>query len=1066
MPSRYEWSILNLNGEVSDPTNTNLLFKKINPTTYESSSYTTQTNTDYKINSHNDIIYTDISSIHASDSSFTIEFTMSEIYSSTDKEINYLTFGHHIRGKSNVCITVGRPKDSNCVVIGTISEDESIKYPPAPFLTGGYTVTGQIYTYTLVYNHIGIGANKLRLFRKITDQISDPILICQSPEDDSTTTISENIIDQSRSEYSIVDRKLFLGTSMWTAGLGWDSYFDVAVITVYSLVFNSQTVIDPTFTTTSDEYPTNIILTNTTDADRNTNRIAFDNDFIEIKFNSSRRVNSNNVYLIIQDIRFPSSGTPTETETGLEYTFVFQITSIFPNYTGTTHVLSFYIDFNGTHTLVFTPDIINNIFIKHGRSTNVRYTLTFTDLVYNNLLANTYMLTNFIDSIKTAFSLTAGTTVTDTTVAVTGIRRIQIGTIRVNLYPGSVIAQVTIDVGDLNMANLFISETTSVQDSFREILQDYGVMIMPTPTIGETEADPGMDIDFTIESVTATTVVLKIKNITNQYFEMVNIEKYTTSSTISRLKVEFIAENTEGVQITITPLLTSPNTLHTIEGLTPLDSVWTITAVLTDEEDITTVTAIPTANTQIYDGFLEKIRNYDSYSPELSNSFVMTNHNSGDTSVVISEIYSKDIHSKFITYAGMFDSNQPVTQDIFDMELVGAVIKFEFDALGLEFGPTVGWISLGGEFTKVIKKVGSNYAVHDIEYNRDYYVFVFSIDDSFNKNTNTTFLDSPFATVRVNSRYNDYDMGLPIIPDLFLRSTFSAPVGGDTISGDYVGYDLSGNNSHVYIEVSVVTNEPVLSDGSLDVSLIDILYINYFDVFSTKFTFSIDFSAKLWTNAITLLGSDDDAAFIQVTETTVRITTTNDFSVTFDTDTTKLVDVWYNLVVMYDLVNFHAYIDGVKLVTSLTPSSGIYSPQNTRFVIKKQDVFVNNIQIYTKYDPSIVQKILTSSEKTVELGYDTQGTVVYNLASGSNPTYEVKPKYSTDAAVNNFSMNFEKSDNSSLTIPNNLVYTDMTISSWVKIDSYPETHYPIVSFEDGSLEFGIDSSGYIYFETN
>jgi hypothetical protein len=248
------------------------------------------------------------------------------------------------------------------------------------------------------------------------------------------------------------------------------------------------------------------------------------------------------------------------------------------------------------------------------------------------------------------------------------------------------------------------------------------------------------------------------------------------------------------------------------------------------------------------------------------------------------------------------------------------------------------------------------------------------------------------------------------------------------------------------------------------VSLIDILYINYFDVFSTKFTFSIDFSAKLWTNAITLLGSDVDEAFIQVTETTVSITTTNDFSVTFYTDTTKLVDVWYNLVVMYDLVNFHAYIDGVKLVTR--PSSGTYTPQETRFVIKQQDVFVNNIQIYTKYDTSIVQKILTNSEKTVELGYDTQGTVVYNLGSGRNPTYEVKPKYSTDAAVNKFAMNFEKSDNSYLTIPNDLEYMDMTISSWVKIDSYPETDYPIVSFEDGSLEFGIDSSGYIYFETN
>ena len=1046
MPSKYEWSINN--SVVSVPTNNDLLFKKINPTPYANSIYTTQNNTDYKINSYNDIIYTDISSIHASDSSFTIEFTMSENYNSTDKEINYLTFGHHVRGKSNVCITVGRPKDSNFVVIGTISKDESIKYPPARFLIDGYTETGKKYTYTLVYNHIGIGVNKLRLFRKVTDdQTSDPILICESPEDDDSENDLANIIDQSRSEYCIVDRKLFLGTSMWTAGLGWDSYFDVAVITVYNLVFNSQTVIDPTFTPTSDEYPTDINITNITNEVRDNSRIAHDGDQISIQFNSSRNVNDANVFVIIDEERIRCTTTTTTTSGDTRYTFNFTVASYLPQ---NSSVISFYVDFNGTGTARIQPNFQQNLFIQHGPINTVTYTLIFTELDYENLKNDSVQEQDFINYIKDSFRAASQS---------------PLGLITVNITQGSVIATTTINVDD---TNLFISDITLNEDSFNNTLSSlYGDMNAGLPTIGETEADPGMGIDFTIESVTATTVVLKIKSITNQYFDMMFFEKYKTSSTISRLKVEFIAENTKGVRITITPLLTSPNTLHTIEGLTPLDSVWTITAVLTDEEDITTtVTAIPTANTQIYDGFLEKIRNYDSYSPELSNSFVMTNHNSGDTSVVISEIYSKDIHSKFITYAGMFDSNQPVTQDIFDMELVGAVIKFEFDALGLEFGPTVDWISLGGEFTKVIKKVGSNYAVHDIEYNRDYYVFVFSIDDSFNKNTNTTFLDSPFATVRVNSRYNDYDMGLPIIPDLFLRSTFSASVGGDTISGDYVGYDLSGNNSHVYIEVSVVTNEPVLSDGSLDVSLIDILYINYFDVFSTKFTFSIDFSAKLWTNAITLLGSDDDDAFIRVTETTVSITTTNDFSVIFYTDTTKSVNVWYNLVVMYDLVNFHAYIDGVKLVTSLTPSSGIYSPQNTRFVIKKQDVFVNNIQIYTKYDPSIVQKILTSSEKTVELGYDTQGTVVYNLASGSNPMNMDKPKYSTDAAVNNFSMNFEKSDNSSLTIPNNLVYTDMTISSWVKIDSYPETHYPIVSFEDGSLEFGIDSSGYIYFETN
>ena len=1059
MPSKYEWSFLNGLDDVSP--NTDLLFKKINPITYEGSSYTTQNNTGYKINVHNDIIYTDISSLHASDSSFTIEFTMSEDYVSTDKEINYLTFGHHVRGKSNICITVGRPIDSNFVVIGTISEDESIKFPSLMYTSGTIdTISGQKYTYTLVYNHIGIGKNKLRLFRKITDQTSDTLLICESPEDDYTTlnsaNIGLNIIHQSASEYSIVDRKLFLGTSMWTAGLGWDSYFDVAVITVYELVFNSQSVIDPTFTRTSLEYPKDIVITNTSNFDRNRTRIAHDRDQISIQFNSTRDVNPENVFVIIGEERI--SPNPITTGTSVAYTFEFTVASYLPE---NSSIISFYVDFNGTFTELIVPDIQDNLFIQHGRINTVNYTLKFTTLEYSALMQDAVSQQILIDSIKFAFREASSS---------------NLRVINVVFTSGSVIATTTINVDDEIAGIQLIDDTNSAIDSFRETLSEFGHMEVSEPITGFLEADSGMEIDYTIESVTGSTVVLKIQSITNEYLHLMGIQIYKTPTISSRLKVEFIAEaqgspESPGLQIKITPTQTSQNSLHTIEGLTPLDSVWTIRAVLTDEVDETTVTAIPTANAHMYDVFVDKIQNIETDSPELSNSSVVITHNSGDTFVNISDINSKDIHSQFMTYAGMFDSNQPVTQDVFmamvvdfSANLEGALIKFEENHAATE-----NWFPLSGRFEKVIKSYRESdyelYEVDDIEYNRDYYVFVFSIDSSLNQNTNTTFLETPFATVRVNNRYNNYDMGLPIIPDLFLRSTFSASVGGDTISGDYVGYDLSGNNSHVYIEVTApVTNEPVLSDGSLDVSLIDILYINYFDVFSTKFTFSIDFSAKLWTNAITLLGSDDDAAFIQVTETTVSITTTSDFSVTFDTDTTKLVDVWYNLVVMYDLVNFHAYIDGVKLVTR--PSSGTYTPQETRFVIKQQDVFVNNIQIYTKYDTSIVQKILTNSEKTVELGYDTQGTVVYNLGSGRNPTYEVKPKYSTDAAVNKFAMNFEKSDNSYLTIPNDLEYMDMTISSWVKIDSYPETDYPIVSFEDGSLEFGIDSSGYIYFETN
>jgi hypothetical protein len=108
----------------------NAFFKKVNDNSALRSADYENYQGGYVLNNYDEIIYLDLNGIHNPDMSFTIEFRIKEIDMIMDKPVNYLTFGYHIRGTTGTTITVGRPAGSDKVVLGTITDQSTIKASP------------------------------------------------------------------------------------------------------------------------------------------------------------------------------------------------------------------------------------------------------------------------------------------------------------------------------------------------------------------------------------------------------------------------------------------------------------------------------------------------------------------------------------------------------------------------------------------------------------------------------------------------------------------------------------------------------------------------------------------------------------------------------------------------------------------------------------------------------------------------------------------------------------------------------------------------------------------------
>lgn len=707
----------------------------------------------YKITTYDDLIYMDVSDVHGCDSSFTLEFTVTETFTDTLKEVNYITYGQNIRGKSGTCLTVGRDKNSNRVVIGTIAGDTTIKCNPIYFGINP-TVSGVEYTYTLAYNNKGIGNQRVRLYRKRTDNVLDEngYLI---------VLISESSIDVKFPFISIVDRKICYGSSMWNNGKGWESRFDIADLTVSgSFIFIPNKSIDVSFITSSQEYPIVKSITNLTSEIRSNTFLVLEGDEIEISFHSTRRVNSANVRVFIEGNEI-SQSKPVDNSyihlglTTTNYSYSFFATNILPS----SYLLSFKVDFNGT--------------------------------------------------------------VTD----------------------------------EIQIDHLFFQKSKPI-------------------------------LTFDIKEVTETNVTLQITNIEYPYI----YSGYSDHLSVEDpMRVEFYASNdTHGVR-TISSFDISTTSSYIIDNLGPLESIWEISCKITDMiHDISTQDIAPTSNSSTFGGGVKYIKMVERKIPNVSNRTTSIKHNAGDSFVSISGINTSDKHSSFMTYAALFDSKHTVPEELmYSLHTMssGSIISFTD-----HHPPTESLISLDGVFTHANKWNEESQewneidgeSGRDLNFNVDkvYYVYVLSVDNSLYENANTFFLEHPFTYVKMNGYMAPYELGIIPIESLHTKLFFTTSDTTDIVSGDFVGYDKSGNNHHGILKLIDQSKSPIVNDSSttnltsLDLNNIEMLLIHHERELYNPFTFSMFFKNNDPSFLpVILLEYGVDSPLITVSETNVVITT-------------------------------------------------------------------------------------------------------------------------------------------------------------------------------------------------
>lgn len=358
MASSYSWTFLeSYLGKHSDTHSyerTNgLEFKTLNTNSALNAEKYNGIYNGYQINEYDDIAYLDLNNVCNPDGSFTLEFKVVELGEvDTSKAVNYITFGYQIRGRSGVSITVGRDQGSKNVVLGTITDSINIKgVSLEPTMI---TEANTVYEYTLTFNNFATHEEKIRLYRGYE-------LLC--------TSDSMDIKD-----YSIVDRKLFLGSSAWTNEASWEGSFDIArnLVFVDGMTFHVDKVIDKTFIPGSPYYPVHYAFSNITNANRNQYQVAVEGDYVNIMFHSTKDVPTNQVFMSVDgysnnmdyvvqvDVQNPfilENGSNT-----VLYSYQMQVSDIWPK----DGLLSYGLNMYGSKTLsnIF-PSIETNMYIDN-----------------------------------------------------------------------------------------------------------------------------------------------------------------------------------------------------------------------------------------------------------------------------------------------------------------------------------------------------------------------------------------------------------------------------------------------------------------------------------------------------------------------------------------------------------------------------------------------------------------------------------------------------------------------------------------------------------------------------
>jgi alpha-tubulin suppressor-like RCC1 family protein len=185
------------------------------------------------ISSYEELLFIDINDFHISNDIFSIQLTIefpADVPIDFTKARNICTFGYHIRGQNSGEITIGTDPSlgasNNIPVLGIIGKTpaDTKKASPQP---GAVAIQlGQTYTFKLVYNPLDTNFNKLNLF--VNDTLN------------STAEGLAKLYD-----FSVVNRKVLIGTSGWTNEPSWEGKMDMCPMVMYTAGFHSKEVVYP-----------------------------------------------------------------------------------------------------------------------------------------------------------------------------------------------------------------------------------------------------------------------------------------------------------------------------------------------------------------------------------------------------------------------------------------------------------------------------------------------------------------------------------------------------------------------------------------------------------------------------------------------------------------------------------------------------------------------------------------------------------------------------------------------------------------------------------------------------
>ena len=509
-------------------------------------------------------------------------------------------------------------------------------------------------------------------------------------------------------------------------------------------------------------------------------------------------------------------------------------------------------------------------------------------------------------------------------------------------------------------------------------------------------------ITYEINNVTSSTVSIKLTSISDELYDFYN------ASYENVLSVTFIASDGNHTTLSVNATTFTIGSIFTIDSLSPVETIWNMSATITDLNiSGRTNTLTPTVNNYAVNGNIEQIINGEIDEPEVSNADVAVTHQAGDNFISVLNIKSKDLQSSFSTYAAVFDTNtQTVTID--DIINGGYAMISQ-----LNVPNTSTYVSLDGSITHFRKWNGTGWDPATVlEYNKMYYIYVYSVDLSTNQNANTVFVNSPFVEVYVGYQNVFFDLGLESVPSAHILATFSEKGATDDKSTAYVGYDTSGNNNHLLITLVDSNVSPIVpSNGSINENVLSLENVSElfipnpdYNLMLPNSSYTISFFIKKinWDDSVIIYDSFKSSEFITINQTNIVINHSSTPSETTVFNIDLSLNRWTSITICFDDNRFTAFIDAVNVVASSTGLMDNYTGISRDLFMTSTNTHIDEFRIYrTKIDIDIIQNLMNTLKKTVEFGFDTEGYVFNYNVIVNNDALQIND----DTTLHSFNLN-------------------------------------------------------------